>query len=172
MIQAHPYAGFWRRVGGEFVDYLILLLPLQAISNVAAQADAGGTIPVAGLVMPWLLGLVYYVVGNGSGGTLGKRAVSLRVVEEAGSAPGMSRAAVRAVIQFGLRLLIGLVFLPALVAGTSPGGSTVPAWAVLMGLVLGMVILLLMALDYLWMLRDPRNQTLHDTLARTFVVRI
>ena len=160
------YAGFWHRVGGEILDALILLIPTWVLSGVVARVFTRDDSLFASLFIPWLVALGYYVVGNGRGGTFGKRLTKLRVVDAAGAVPGIRRGALRAILPYGLRLLL-FVPLSASSNAQSQGTMVLPTWAMLVLL----LILLLMAIDYLRMIWDPHKQTLHDKLAGTFVIR-
>ena len=93
--------------------------------------------------------LVYFplVMWRTEGQTFGKRALGLRVIASSGEAARFGTAVVREVVgkqsAFGIAILA--IFIPA-ISG------------------LGLV-------DYLWPLWDPRNQSVHDKLAKTLVVR-
>ena len=156
MVKGHAYAEFWHRVRGALLDFLVLLPAVLVVYGVAfAVFDGDDRWLVAGLIS-WPLSTAYYVIGNGRGGTLGKRWAGLRVIDATGAAPGMKRAVVRAIPAFGLGLL-GLV------------NDLVHRWWGLWSPPLDYVSLLL-PLDDLWMIWDRRKQTLHDKLAGTFVV--
>ena len=133
-IQGYRYAGIWHRIGGEVLDNLILLIPRWVIAAVAAQLFVANTSRFAEEIMLWLVWLAYYVVGNGRGGTFGKRLAKLRVVDGAGAVPGIRRAAVRAVLPFGLSLLLVLLLVvpfSQLNEARPPGGPVLPMGALL-----------------------------------------
>lgn len=157
-------AGFWLRAGGEIVDLLLIgvLSSLAAwLVGLVTRTDEA-TAPQN--LTAWAVAVAYVVVGNGRGATPGKRWARLRVIDANGGAPGVQRAAVRAVLPYGLRVLLLLVTIWASTAQESQdGGAGLP-------MVLFAVIVLVIAAVYLWMIRDPRKQTLHDKLASTFVV--
>jgi uncharacterized RDD family membrane protein YckC len=166
MIRSDAYAGFWHRFGAAVIDGAIVLVPSAIVFELVARSRPGVGGKFAGELLNWLVALVYAVVGNGLGATLGKRFAGLAVIDAAGDVAGMRRAVIRAVLPFGLRLLSTIPMLefrpPRLLDGVPP-----PAWVFPTFLVLG----LLLAIDILWMVRDPRKQTLHDKMAGTFVIR-
>jgi uncharacterized RDD family membrane protein YckC len=168
MVHGHPYAGFWRRVGGYLLDLLVLLVPSVVIYIVAFRAFAGPYADAAGSLLWWPISVAYVVIGNGLGGTFGKRWLGLRVVDATGAVPGMRRAAVRAILPYGVSLVLILIsgLLDRWLASESPTPvDAVLVWALVL------LLLLPLLLDYLWMIWDPRKQTLHDKLAGTFVVQ-
>src|SRR5215207_2910957 len=157
MIPGHPYAGFWRRAGGYLLDYVLVLLPSMVISFIVTRVFAGVAPKLVSTLIFWPLMLAYFVIGNGSGATFGKRWMGVRVSDAAGALPGLRRAAVRAILPFGVSLLSMILVLGA---SKSPlrvhpvlAQAAVPALSVLGWL------------DLLWMIWDPRKQTLHDKLA-------
>ena len=164
MVEGHAYAGFWRRVAGALADFLIMLLPMVVVSNVVLNLFQGNERRLVVGVVGWALPFAYYVIGNGRGGTWGKRWLGLRVVDARGAAPGLQRALVRAIPRYGLGLITVVI---ALIGGWQGSGSSTGTeglpWA------LRLVSLLLLP-DDLWMIWDARKQTLHDKLAGTFVV--
>lgn len=167
------YAGWWRRVAAYLVD--LLLVSLLAAPFLASRAErvstaleglldrylaaaAGGgappTIPPqlaedlltinlvqVGLFLVYEVGLLAW-----RGATLGRTLVGIRVESAAG---GKARPAhlVRRTVVKGLSNILG----------------TLP--------VLSFVALLFQVVDYLWPLRDPRRQALHDKVGDTVVVR-
>ncbi len=120
-------AGFWRRVGGRFVDSLIVLaigiVPAIAIYFVVydavlpngfyTQADvelADGSATMAAIGFYIVFGAFYAIAGWASGGTPGMRAVGLRLQAKIGKAsPGFGRAVAR--------LLVSIVSVLALFLG-------------------------------------------------------
>ena len=142
---AREYGGFWRRLAALLVDGLILLLPGGALLVIGwAIVDVA-----FGQLLLSLLSFGYAAVLNGQGGTFGKRALGLRVVDRTGSPPGIEQGAVRAFLPIGLGILVSFV------------GSAL----------LDSLVSLLVLVDHLWMLWDERSQTLHDKMAGTYVVR-
>jgi serine/threonine protein kinase/uncharacterized RDD family membrane protein YckC len=94
------YAGFWRRAGAIVIDNLILALPILAVSVVAIIVVQPET-EEAGLVMGGILQILSvlilwgYFAGLESSrhqATFGKRALGLRVTDEAGEPIGFWRA--------------------------------------------------------------------------------
>lgn len=79
------YAGFWIRAGAYFID--VVLLTAALFVPLIFIIAAGGSTP--GTLVDVAATLAYFAVGNGKGGTLGRRALGLRVINEAGNAPGL-----------------------------------------------------------------------------------
>ena len=165
-IHGHPYAGFWHRVGGEMLDVLILSIVAWLIAAIVARLIIEPNGQFVDEAIVWLFSLAYTVIGNGRGGTFGKQLARLRVVDATGAVAGIGRAAVRAALPYGLRLISLVVLLTQLNERPTPDQPplTVGTLLVFLG------IMLLMTVDYLWMIWDARKQTLHDKLAGTFVV--
>ena len=83
---AVEYMGFWIRFAAAIIDYLVIM----AISSLFLSLhEVGG---VSAIFVSWL----YYWLFTGlKGQTLGKMAVGIKVVDAAGSVPGLGRAALR-----------------------------------------------------------------------------
>jgi len=168
MIQRHPYAGFWRRVGSTLLDLLVLVVPSVVIYIVAFRAFAGRYAGTANQLLWQPFSVAYYVIGNGLGGTFGKRWLGLRVVDATGAVPGMRRTVIRAILPYGLSLVT--ILMGELADRWLASGSPTLVHAALVS-ALALLVWLTLLLDTLWMIWDPRKQTLHDKLAGTFVVR-
>ena len=83
---AVEYMGFWIRVAAAIIDYLVI----SAISSLFSLIPQVGAFPF--FVVFWL----YYWLFTGlKGQTLGKMALGIKVVNAAGSVPGLGRAALR-----------------------------------------------------------------------------
>jgi uncharacterized RDD family membrane protein YckC len=97
-------AGFWVRFGAAVVDGILLAIP-----NGVLQAALKG--PGYGLGL--LIGIAYFTYFEGqSGQTLGKRALSIRVVDINGGGPiGYSRAFIRYVGRYVSFVVILLGYL-------------------------------------------------------------
>jgi uncharacterized RDD family membrane protein YckC len=163
-----PYAGFWQRVGAYIIDSLILGIPLGLVflllfwgdlidflEEVAANAEAGVSSPVAfddlfvGFGLFFLIALVvsatYFTFTIAlRGATLGMSVLRIQVVDEQGQMPSVGRSFWR--WGFVQLFQFGTNFVPFV------GG-------------------LLWLLDPLWMLWDPEKQTLHDKVAKTWVLQ-
>ena len=86
---AVEYMGFWIRFAAAIIDFLVI----SFISFVLARFTYGPLIAF-GILLLWL----YYWLFTGlKGQTLGKMAVGIKVVNAAGSVPGLGRAALREV---------------------------------------------------------------------------
>jgi len=100
-----PRAGFWARFAASLIDGIIISIPYAivavAISNVAL-----------GYAVYLLVGIAYftYFEGGPTGQTLGKKALSIRVIDlAAGGAIGPTRAFIRYIgrIVSSIPLLLG-----------------------------------------------------------------
>ena len=123
---------------------LVLIVPLVVFLLI------GGPL---GNLLGLVLGFGYTATLNGQGGTVGKRALGLRVVDQRGNVPGFAKGAIRAILPLSAaisNLLLGPGFFSALVFFFFTG---------------------VQLFDGLWMLVDERSQTLHDKMAGTYVVR-
>ena len=174
-------AGFGRRLAAYVLDWLVTFilgcLLTAAAGMILLRSTDGGrrdasdraiyaSVIIAGLVVPvWL---VMTVAGWAWWGrTLGKLAMSIRVVDHRGRPPGIARALVRMMI-FMIENLPPAVALP--VAGMALAlrpDLTVPQFQFLTACGAALVApLVSLAL----MLRDPSRRALHDLLAGTTVV--
>lgn len=122
-------AGFWRRVGGRFVDGLIVLaigiIPAIAIYSVVYEAVlpsgfqtqddvdlAVGSATFAVIGFYIVFGALYAIVGWASGGTPGMRAVGLRLQATlAKGSPGFGRAVARLLVSIVSCLALFLGFI-------------------------------------------------------------
>jgi uncharacterized RDD family membrane protein YckC len=99
------YAGFWRRLGAWFVDFLILVIPAILLSRI-------GT---AGSLLVFFGEWVYFAYQESSEAqaTIGKRALGIIVTDEAGNRISFGRATGRyfAKIISGLIILIGFIMI-------------------------------------------------------------
>ena len=137
------YASFGMRALGHICDGLmvaIIIVPLSIVLAIVTGQDQGNS-TIASLTS--ILGLVIqsYWIGTKGGSPLRVKIGVIVVDETTGAYVGFSRGLLRTVVTnaFGILAVFNLV--------------------------LGLVPLI----DFLWMLRDPRNQTLHDKVARTIV---
>jgi uncharacterized RDD family membrane protein YckC len=166
------YASFGRRFGGFLIDILIVVVVATVaffvvfgstlspwFNQISANANAGlaapplPALPAGELLTFAIVGAVFSVLYFAIlvaawGGTLGQRAVGLRVVcqEDATKNLPMGRAVLRAIIWWGPALLF---------------------WS----LALRDIASLVAFLALLWVAWDPRKQGLHDKLGRAVAVR-
>jgi uncharacterized RDD family membrane protein YckC len=99
------YAGFWRRLGAYLIDLLILLIPLFILSRIGN----GGQL--LGLVAQWLY--FAYQESSEAQATIGKRALGIKVTDEAGDRISFGRATGRyfAKIISTIIILIGFIMI-------------------------------------------------------------
>ena len=152
------YAGFWRRVGGYLVDYIVLTVMLFVILFLAAlvgrsRLQTGAIYLLLALVGPWLYSALFE--SSAWQATLGKRAVGIKVTDLMGQRISFGRASGRYFAEWISGLTFGIGFLMAafterrqalhdMIAGTlvvhagiestqiagRPVASPVPGWAV------------------------------------------
>ena len=131
------------------VPVLIVALVAGLATNAGPTGLAGVTEVVVGLVASALYA-AYTIVLISRGRTLGMRVLGTRCIrEDTGQPPSLGQSALRWLVPDG-----GSYILRSL--------ATFP----LLSLVLFPIVLL----DSLWMLWDPKKQTLHDKVAGTLVV--
>jgi uncharacterized RDD family membrane protein YckC len=155
---AHVFAGaelsgWWRRVGAQVLDGLILTIPVIAIVVlvvvVAAGSDVGAV--VTGIVssLAYVVVAIFYAPflmkrpGPHNGQTWGKQALAIRVVHDTGEEVTFGYAFVREIlVKYLLFNFIGGFFfsIPTIV-------------------------------NYLWPLWDDENRCLHDMIVKSHVVR-
>jgi len=104
---AVEYMGFWIRFGAAVIDYVIVSVVSTVVSFLGSWSWGGG--PLFGFLVP----LLYYWLFTGlKGQTLGKMAVSIKVVNSEGSVPGLGYAALREIVgKFISTIFICLGFL-------------------------------------------------------------
>jgi uncharacterized RDD family membrane protein YckC len=139
-------AGWWRRAGATFSDYLILLLPTLIVYSLFAQLDGyeiGAVVAVAAQG-------VYFVkfLTGARGQTMGNRVAASRVRD---ATSGRRITMAQAFKRWGF---VGALFVLFLI----PTIET------------QLIFFVVLVVDCLFPLWDPRNQTLHDKVASTLVV--
>jgi uncharacterized RDD family membrane protein YckC len=175
-------SGWWRRAGGWFIDWIVIGIPATIVAVIAEPILRAGGRPVVDESA--LLALQERFLAGDSSFTNDD---ILSVV-----GPG---ATTLVAIVLGVLFVLGTVNQAVLVArsGRTVGdrlvgnrkvvaGRTIPTFSTALARWLAKVLFwiigafvplgfLVYALDYLWSLWDPRAQTLHDKMARTFVER-
>jgi uncharacterized RDD family membrane protein YckC len=156
-------ASFWHRFLGYLIDYVLLLiivpLPLSAVN-----ADFAVSLGIVTLIA-FLYGSLF--VGLNHGQTIGMRLVSIRCVDEDGVTElSYPRAAKRA-IAYGVLLLIGSIYHFHRYAHPTMLQMQGEDHHALIFLAFRVPNLL----DLLWVSWDKRNQTIHDKVAHTIVIR-
>lgn len=99
------YAGWWARVGGYFIDYFVVAIPLAAIFAVLIGGGEGALIGVyaAGVIVPFIYSPVLMARGGARNGqTLGKQIANYRVVHESGQPMTFGKGFIRDGIGRGL----------------------------------------------------------------------
>lgn len=137
------YANFWMRALAHICDGLMVALfivPLSIVLAIVTGQDQGNSTIAS---MTSILGLVLqsYWIGTKGGSPLRVKTGVLVVDETTGAYIGFSRGLLRTVVTNAFAIFA----------------------------VFNVVLLVVPLLDFLWMLRDSKNQTLHDKVARTIV---
>lgn len=150
---SYKLAGFWLRVGGSFVDNIVVWIMTSVggvlvgivasgVNGAAGPTTSGSAENIYGGLTATLLSafasllvrFAYHWVSNSLGQSLGKKAVGIRLLRHDGSPPGIG-----------------------------PGlGRTLMAWVSWLSLGLG----------YLWAAWDGNKQTWHDKAAGTYAIRV
>jgi uncharacterized RDD family membrane protein YckC len=100
----YQFAGFWARFAAAFIDSMIFSVPLNILTR--AAGDAAFLIQLVGFVA----GVAYYAILEGSTGqTVGKMALSIRVVDQDTWQPGIGTG--RGIGRYFARFLSALPFL-------------------------------------------------------------
>jgi uncharacterized RDD family membrane protein YckC len=151
-----PRATFWQRLGAYILDVIIVAIPsfivfallggFDEIGEEGSQFQSFG--PGSGDILYSLIALAlsmsYFTLleGSPSGQTIGKKALSIRVIrQDTGGSIGYGRALARNAVR------------------------ALPSYIPVIGFFWGL-------LDGLWMLWDREKQTLHDKAAQTLVVPV
>ncbi len=152
-------AGFWRRLGAATIDGLLLglvgaVLGFLWFDQLAALGQNGRFL--GGVIAFAYLALLNSRIGSGQ--TLGKRLLKIRVTDVQGSSVSLERAALRSLILLVPGVLNGMSFADA------SGGFAIVAVQALCVFGLGG------ALAYLFCFNRQTRQSVHDLAARTIVV--
>ncbi len=149
---APPYAGYWARVGGWLIDWVILLVVGYIIEMVFSAGhiawvnvhnssnNTTSHVSVAAPIVQVLIVILYgaFFCGSSRGQTIGMMAVGVRAVDRDNGQPiGFARALGRGAFEYLMFIIVGI------------------GWV----------------LDMLWPAWDRRHQTLHDKVTRTIVVK-
>jgi uncharacterized RDD family membrane protein YckC len=103
-----PRSGFWRRFAAAFIDGIILGI-VQVILTVALS-DSIGVVYLLSTLIGW--GYYTYFEGGPRGQTVGKMALSIRVIDfQTGGPIGYGRGFVRQLVKIVSGLVFGLGYL-------------------------------------------------------------
>lgn len=173
------YAGFWRRFGAFWIDF-IALLPLMAIgvfgTNLSRWFHPIWLIPGA-LIGLWFS--VYLVIRHG--GTPGKLVMGTRIVMEDGSAVTTQAAVVRHSVLFALSFLTSAALAYAAVIAPDDQYHSLtfvqksvfltelaPSWYG----VLNVLLQVWVWSEFITILCNKKKKALHDYMAGTVVIRL
>lgn len=136
-------SGWWRRVGAQFIDVLMIVIPVEIVF--AVLDGAAGVSQNYSTIANLIILTIYFIATMTAwqGQTVGKRVTGIRVVREDGQPIDAKFVFIRQTlvmqILFGM-LAIFLFYIPTL-------------------------------LNYLWPLWDDKHQALHDKIVKSRVVR-
>ncbi len=150
------YAGRCMRLIAAIID-LIVLIVIGAILNAAFGGDTGEVDTTASFIWAIIVFGYFFLLTTTLGASLGKMALSMRVVDESGNKPAAGAVFKR---EFVIRALGAFA---AVVLGAIIGESGEE-----IGGLIGLVVFIIIAIMVLF---DEKRQGLHDKVAKTFVVR-
>jgi uncharacterized RDD family membrane protein YckC len=150
-----PRANFGQRLGAYLLDFIIVFVPMLILFGLLGGFDDlredtnqfqpfGEGENILFSLVGFVVTLSYFTLleGSGSGQTIGKKALSIRVIsQETGGSINYARALGRNSVR------------------------SLPSYIPFIGWIWGL-------LDHLWMLWDKEKQALHDKAARTLVVPV
>jgi uncharacterized RDD family membrane protein YckC len=156
------YGGFWIRVLARIIDFFILLIPSCIVfvlvvgtgffaalleGNISVLTEGGPMLMVASLLNALMYAAYEAFTTSNYGGTLGKMALGLRVIQPDGSNLNLQQALIRHLIY--------------------AGGGIIAAIIPFTGVLNGLWVLV----DNISVAFDPQKRALHDRIAKTFVVK-
>ena len=147
-------------VAGGIVGVLLALLVIDDASDLGETVAVIVLIVVLAIlpILVWTVIVLFMVARTGQ--SPGKRLLKTRIVNADGSAWGWSGTLIREVL--GKFLIGGLISgVLGAVLGSALGDET----SSIVGLLVGLLL-------FIWILIDEKNQTLHDKLASTYVVKV
>ncbi len=160
-----PIAGIWRRLAAFIVDILLLAIPAMILGMVFFEWAA--SLGQSGRLVGFVVALVYFGVLNsnlGSGQTLGKRLLDIRVADRSGRPLSLVRSGLRFAV-LGVPFFVNGVQFNL---NTAPGGLiAILATALLSVIVFGG----LGAIIYLFIFNRQTRQSLHDWAVGSYVFR-
>ena len=147
-------SGWWRRVGAQVIDSLILTIPAVLIVIlvvvVAAGSDVGAVVTGIVSTLAYVVAAILYAPvlmkrpGAHNGQTWGKQALEIRVIHDTGEEVTFGYAFLReVVVKYLLFGVVGSFFF------------SIPT-----------------IINYLWPLWDDQNRCLHDMIVKSHVVRV
>ncbi len=164
-------AGFWRRLIGFVVDWVICFV-IPSLASSLALLGAGYSNRSRMLDTIWMLFLgviilVYFTYFSLRGSTPGMRLAGIKVVDvRSGEAPDFLHALLRGVL---LLVLIGSWFILVLIGWG--GGPSHMSNAVAVLLNVDYVVFLASFFGHVWIAWDRKRQTVQDKIAGLIVLR-
>jgi uncharacterized RDD family membrane protein YckC len=164
-------AGFWRRLVGFVVDWLLCFVLPSVVSSLLLLGIGYSTRSTLldGLWMVFLAVVIfcYFTYFSLRGASPGMRVAGIKLVEvRTGKAPGLRRSLIRGAL---LTILIGSWFLLILLGWGGGSSNMSNVAAILLNVVY--VLFLVSFFGHLWIAWDRKRQTLQDKLAGLIVLR-
>ncbi len=172
------YGGFWRRVGAQFLDGLIIL-PVTILAIFGLEFSRLFNFYY---LLPEIAFMAFYYIAlvKRYGGTPGKRILDMRIVMADGTPLTTKAAILRNLVEWSFGALSTLSFAVAgihitdaqfeplgyiqklqLISASAPHWNTIPTYGAYVWLLLGAIV----------MLSNARRRGIHDVLAGTVVIR-
>lgn len=94
----YTYKGVWPRFFAALIDGIIVGIPMSvvmyAVVGGGSSADTMSAMSGSSTLMA-IISLAYYILLEAGGGTLGKRILGMRIIDENGNKPGFGKSLVR-----------------------------------------------------------------------------
>lgn len=135
----------------------------ESIYDTTSTGDYGTTFIVASIVGSLIIGVLYFAVvpAKWNGQTLGKKIMSIKVIDEFGNNPGLGKHIIRAIQVWDA--YVGLIVLPVIFVNAI-------TYSLVSGLI-GTLVSLVVFVSFIMMLSKDNGQGIHDSMAGTFVVK-
>ena len=148
-----PLSGWWRRVGAQLIDGLILAIPALVLGGLVGGAFAiSNGLGIAAIVVAVILYIAIFIAyapllmkreGEHNGQSWGKQALDIRVARDTGQQ-----------VEFGWAVLRQFVVIYLLFNVVGGFFASIPT-----------------LLNYLWPLWDDSNRALHDMIVKSHVLK-
>lgn len=162
-LSGYVLAGFWTRFLGFLIDGILLFVIVQLPLRAAHSGFDTSLIIVT--VTTFLYGSLF--IGLGHGQTLGMRAVSVRCVDEDGVTEIDYQRAAKRAVAYGVLVIVASVYH----VHTYAHPTTLQLQRQDHQALIFFALTLPHLLDLLWVAWDKRNQTLHDKVAHSIVIK-
>ena len=166
------YAGFWERFGALFLDGLILLF-FSFINGYSRSYWYSTAVTVLVSIISFVYKpLMEYLYGA----TLGKKALSIVVINKARQKPNLQQVILRNIFSIVIKF-ISLIFSFFVFGNTwFNQGGTIAGLGIFQGLLgyssaLTLITVIFYITDIIVFLADKQNRALHDFIGGTYVIK-